>query len=107
MGQDHSGSGQQQQYENKRAHREKVDSRGVSGDSRKTRRPLNDLSSSASVLPQLPVPLSTSSHAVNGFPGQSNTGNDQGPVESRPTFGIGRTEHRVEQVCGKTRIRSR
>lgn len=57
---------------------------------------------SASVSSQLPEPLSTSLHTVVGLPGQSNTDNDQGHVDSRPTSSMGRTEHGTEQVCGKT-----
>lgn len=102
MAQDNSGSGQQQLHETQHKHREKVDSHSVSGDSRKTRRPLDGLSSSASASYHLPVPPSSSSHTVVCLPGQSNTDNDQGHVESRPTSSMGRTEHGTEQVCGKT-----
>lgn len=104
VAQDNSGSGQQQLYETQHKQTEEVDSHSVtvSGDSRKTRRPLDGLSSSASASSQLPVPLSTSSHTVVGLPGQSNTDNDQGHVDFRPTSSMGRTEHGTEQVRGKT-----
>lgn len=101
MAQDDSGSGQQQQYENKREYREKVDSHSVSSDPRKTQRLLEDMSSSASVSSHLPVPLSSSSHAVDDFTDQSFTNNVQGPAESRTTYSNGRNGHGIEQVSGK------
>lgn len=102
MAQDYSSSDQQQQYETPRKHKENVESHSVNGDSRRRRRPLGDLSSSASTSSQLPVLLSTSPDAADGLPDQTSTDNDQGHVESRRTFNMGRTELAIEQVCGNT-----
>lgn len=104
MAQDNSSSDQQQQYKTQRKHREKVESDSVDGDSWKTRRLSDDLSSSASASSRMPVPLSTCPPVVDGLPYHSNTDNDHGHVGSESTFSMGRTEHGIEQVCAKFQI---
>lgn len=47
------------------------------------------------------MPLSTNSHDADDFTDQLFTRIAQGPAESGPTSGNGRTEHGIEQVSGK------